>query len=198
MIFVMRGITNIGVHHFLAPLGQPKMMCKRFMGRFAHEALRSFKGFDVDDLQFRDYLRTRLAVADHAGVHPIFDNSVDGCVGEIPSIRFTDVHFNKVSAQPLGTVALVDILVKNHLNDFRGILVYHKIADLTIPLVHASLFFKAVSVCDSAAGIKLPVQEALNFNLFAMRSIAKPASVSCSSLVIVRTEVLTLSSDACQ
>ena len=78
-----------------------------------HNLLRPCKEFRVNDLQFGDNRRLGLAVADNAGIDRVLDDPVDRGIGKVFPIGFPDIHFGQVPAQPLGTVALMNVLFKN-------------------------------------------------------------------------------------
>ena len=89
-----------------------------------HDFLRPLKDFRVNDLQFGDNIGLGLSVTDNAGIDRVFNDPIDGGIGEVAPVRFPDIHFGQVPAEPLCAEALKNILVKNQLNDFCGILVY--------------------------------------------------------------------------
>ena len=63
-----------------------------------HQLLGGVKRILVDDLQFGYALRCSIAVVELADIDGIFDDTVDGGVGEIPSIGLADTQLGQIAA----------------------------------------------------------------------------------------------------
>ena len=90
----------------------------------------------------------------HTGIYPVFQHPDEGGVGEIAAILPANIHFHKVSADPLCAIAFVDIFMEYQSDDFCGGFINNKVTDFFIPLVGSSFVFKAVSVGKGATGIQ--------------------------------------------
>ena len=119
-----------------------------------HQALRPIKGVLVNDLQFRDYLRLRIAIVEDAGIDRIFQNTVDGGVGKVPAIIPEYVLLIKVVRDPQRSIALMDVFVENQADNLCRIFIDHNIVHFPVPAIAASMLYRFISVWRRTARIE--------------------------------------------
>ena len=127
--------------------------------------------FLVDDLQFWNKLRLGIPIPYYSRIDRILDNTVDGGIRKVLSVRLADFLFFQIPGKTLGTISLVHILVKNQLNDFRGIFVYRQIKDFFVPLIGTASLIQAIAIRNRAACIKAALCKLLQPGLGAYRSL---------------------------
>lgn len=117
-----------------------------------HQLLGGIKRILVDDLQFGYTLRCSIAIVELADIDGIFDDTIDGGVGKIPSIGLADTQLGQIAAQTLCAVAFVNVFIENQLNNLCGIIVNGEVADLSVALIDTATLFQTIAVWDRAAG----------------------------------------------
>ena len=107
----------------------------------------------------------------YSRIDRILDDTVDGGIRKILSVRLADFLFFQIPGKTLGTISLVHILLKNQLNDFRGIFVYRQIKDFFVSFIGTASFIQAIAIRNRSACIKAALCQLLQAGLSAYRSL---------------------------
>ena len=83
-----------------------------------HYLLSTVKEIIGNDLQFFDWLRMGRTILNDTCVHDIFEDAVNGCVGNIGTRTPDNALVEQVMGNTLRTVSFVGIQVENKLHNF--------------------------------------------------------------------------------